>query len=205
MPRNVVVFSSTDAQDYYDINLSYVGAAVDAIGALFQMPTTMRRYVYRGRLSIIQILYLLWPMLEMGSVVWQEWYVFQNNYGRDPPNSATLQTRHSMEPSQWMRAIVQSMNPGPAFYASFWDFCFAPLFLLAENSLNHMHYTSYEIAPRAGPHEWLWPCLAVRGPRAFPVLLDLIRRTQGTEHPVPMLFAEELLSLYNRWQPVARM
>ena len=142
-------------------------------------------------------------VMTMGA--WQEWYVYQNNYHRDPANSATIHTRVSAMPSQWMKAIVEPMSRGYEFYKSFWNFRCEPLFLVAQNCLNYADYETLALVSHVGVHEWLWPCVAVRGPAAFFVVMDLIRRTHGTDYPVPWSFAGELISLYNRWQPVNRL
>jgi hypothetical protein len=188
----------------YDVNLAHVDYAIgDHIGALFQMPQSARNYQYRGRMSIVQIIYVLWPFLDVATTVWQEWYVFQNNYYKDPENSATIHTRHSMAPSNWMKAIVSDMSRGYQFYSTFWNFRYPPVFSVANNCLNYVDYDTYSTVTHLGFHEWLWPCVVVRGPKAFYVLLELITRTYGTDRPVPMAFINELSGLFLRWQPVA--
>ena len=211
MPRNVVLFTSTNTQEMYDINLAHIGGHAsmgtmgDIIGELFQMPLGLRNYHYYGRLSILQVIYLLWPMLDVATTVWQEWYVYQNNYHKDPDESATIHTRSSRAPSNWMKAIVSDMRRGYQFYSTFWNFVCPPVFSVPNNVLNYVDYTSYATVPHLGPHEWLWPCVAVRGPRAFYVLLELVMRTYRTDHPVPLAFIDQLSSLFQRWQPVNRM
>jgi hypothetical protein len=209
MPRNVLILTSTNTQESYDVNLAYVRGVVDIIGGLFSMPFARRQYHYHGRRAIIQLIHMLWEHVNMGDVMtmgaWQEWYVYQNNYHRDPANSATIHTRVSAMPSQWMKAIVEPMSRGYEFYKSFWNFRCEPLFLVAQNCLNYADYETLALVSHVGVHEWLWPCVVVRGPAAFFVVMDLIRRTHGTDYPVPWSFAGELISLYNRWQPVNRL
>ena len=202
MPRNLLIATSTNTQELYDINVCYLeGADVD-IGGWFAMPVSYRRYQFMGRVSMVQLLHVMWPLMETVGDVWQEYYVYQNNYGKDPRNSATIHTRHSMCPSHWMKSIVTSMFRGSRFYHTFWDFVTAPVWLVAKDELNYFHYVVDTIVHAAGPHDWLWPSIAERGPTAFYVLQVLILNTLGTNYPVPMSFIGELLHLYSRWQPV---
>ena len=101
--------------------------------------------------------------------------------------------------------IIEPMARGYPFYRSFWEFDYEPLFLVVKNCLNFQHYETMNVVEHAGVHEWLWPCVSVRGPEALYVVLDLIRRTHCLADPVPWDFAKELLGLYSRWQPKNRL
>ena len=171
MPRNVLILTSTNTQESYDVNLAYVPLSEwraivcgvgDIIGGLFSMPFARRQYHYHGRRAIIQLIHMLWEHVNMGDVMtmgaWQEWYVYQNNYHRDPANSATIHTRVSAMPSQWMKAIVEPMSRGYEFYKSFWNFRCEPLFLVAQNCLNYADYETLALVSHVGvvqPHS-LW-------------------------------------------------
>ena len=110
MPPNLAIFTSTSSQEFYDVNLAWVHTAIDVlqpaadvIGSLFAA-RTMRRFMYAGQASILATLHLLWPGLEDKSIAWwQEWYMYQNSYTRDDPESATMHTRHSFSPHQWFK------------------------------------------------------------------------------------------------------
>ncbi len=206
MPRNLLLLTSTNTQDLYDVNLAYVPMAISAgvgvIGGFFGMPIANRDFDYQGRRAIIQLMHMLWQHVDLG---WQEWFVYQNNYAKDRPNSATIHTRVAAMPHQWMKAIVDDMERGYQFYNSFWDFRCQPVFSIVQNYLNYVDYEPLAQVTFLGVPEWLWPCVVVRGPNAFFVVLDLIRRTQGTDYPVPLAFVGELARLYSRWQPVHRL
>jgi hypothetical protein len=189
----------------YDVNVAYGSVVGDEIGGWFNAPVAGRHYAYQGRMSMVQILHILWPVLERAGEVWQEWYIYQNSYDRDPPNSATMHTRHSLCPGHWMKCIVSPMGFGRDFYHSFWKFVVSPVWHVAFDALNYHTYQVSDIVQDPGLHEWLWPCVAERGPDALYVLMNLIVRTIGTDHRVPMLFSRELLKLYSKWQPMNRM
>ena len=213
MPRNFLLLTSTNTQELYDVSLAYVPLAIargaGVIGGLFSMPVANRQFNYQGRRAIIHLIHMLWEHVDLGDGMtmgaWQEWFVYQNNYDRDPADSATIHTRVAAMPHQWMKAIVLPMVRGYQFYNAFWDFRCEPVFSIAQNCLNYVDYESLAQVTFLGVQEWLWPCVVVRGPTAFFVVLDLIRRTQGTDYPVPLAFVGELASLYSRWQPVHRL
>ena len=146
--------------------------------------------------------------------IWEMWWLWE--HGKSGMSirttiTATQQTQRLSIPefqrcqaSGW-KLIVEPMSRGYEFYKSFWNFRCEPLFLVAQNCLNYADYETLALVSHVGVHEWLWPCVVVRGPAAFFVVMDLIRRTHGTDYPVPWSFAGELISLYNRWQPVNRL
>jgi hypothetical protein len=205
MPRNLVLFTSTNTQEYYDVNVCYGANLNDEIGGFFSSHLAARRYEYKGRLTMMQILHMLWPMLWAVGVQWQEWYVYQNSYGRDRPLSATIQTRHSLCADSWMQRIVGPMGSGRYFYKSFWNFVAAPVWLVRDGLLNRRRYQTLGVVGAPGPHEWLWPCLREHGPESYYALVDFIDRTIGSDHRVPKGFIVELAKLFSRWLPRNRM
>jgi hypothetical protein len=211
MSPNVVVFTSTRTQEFYDVNFAWVHTAMDMlrpaadpIGSLFAN-RAMRCFKYAGQASILAVLYLLWPGLEDKSIAWwQEWYMYQNSYTRDDPESATMHTRHSFSPHQWFQAIVSPMALGPRFYATFWDFTIAPLYDVVSRSLNYMAYRPYSVEHFVGVQEWLWPCLGELDKETLSVLLGMIQRSWRSRYAaykVPMRFLDILRSLTRHWQP----
>ena len=215
MPPNLAVFTSTSSQEFYDVNLAFVGSAIDVlqlardvIGSVFAS-RTRRRFTYAGVASILAVLHLLWPGLEDQSIAWwQEWYMYQNSYTRDDPESATMHTRHSFSPHQWFQAIVSPMALGPRFYASFWDFTIPPLYDVMSHSLNYAAYGIYSVEHFVGVQEWLWPCLGELDRQTLPVLLGMIQRSwssRNAAYRVPMRFVEILRPLTRNWQPRTRL
>ena len=215
MPPNLAVFSSTRSQEYYDVNLYYVGdfynllqPASDAIGSMFA-DRTRRTYVYGGVASILAVLRLLWPGVEDGSIsAWQEFYMYQNSYAVDPPDSATMHTRHSDSPEQWFQATVHDMVTGPQFYATFWDFVITPLYDVTSRSFNHAVYKSLCVEHFVGIQEWLWPVCGAFGPHTMRKLRGMMARSwrSGNKaYKVPMRFMSILRALTRFYQPRVRM
>ena len=197
------------------MNLAWVHTAIDVlqpaadvIGSLFAA-RTMRRFMYAGQASILATLHLLWPGLEDKSIgMWQEWYLYQNSYDRDDPDSATMHTRHSYSPEQWFKAVVSPMALGPRFYESFWDFTIAPLYVVASRSFNYEAYVPMGVGGFVGVQEWLWPSCGELGPQTLFVLLAMIRRSWRSCYPayrVPMRFLEILRAFCRHWHPKTRL
>jgi len=200
MLRNVAVFTSTNSREMYNVNLAYVPAISDIIGELFS-PTGVCHYHYDGQLSMVAVLHLLWPYFEEDSMgVWQEWYLYQNSYDHDAPNSATMHTRHSASPAQWMTAIIQPVRSGDRLYESCWDFTYAPLYLVMNNCLNYDAYHTMSVDGFVGVQEWLWPSCGSLCPDMLYVLMPMIQRTHRTHWAVPWRFAELLVSGYRHGQ-----
>jgi hypothetical protein len=209
-----MMFTSTNTQEFYDVNYAWAHSsmdvlqpAVDPIGALFSQPA-MVRYKYAGQASILAILHLLWPLLEDGSMFWQEWYVYQNSYIRDGPGTATMHTRHSFSPEQWFKSTVKGMTLGPRFYSSFWDFDIAPLYNVLSRSLNHMDYWPMDVVNFVGIQEWLWPCLGKLDKETLPVMLAMIQRSWKSHnvlYRVPTRFIDILSTFTRHWQPRVRL
>ena len=209
MLRNAVVFTSTNTQEMYNVNIAYVphslGSVHDILGGLFA-PNGVRHYYYDGQLSMVAVLHLLWPYLEADSMgAWQEWYLYQNNYDKDPPKSATMHTRHSASPEEWMKAVIQPMMHGYRFYESFWDFTYDPLYSVVNNCLNYDDYEIMGITGFAGVQEWLWPSCGSLGQKTLYVVLSMIERTHRTHRAVPWRFAELLVTGYRHRQRRHRM
>jgi hypothetical protein len=214
MPPNLAVFTSTRSQEFYDVNFAYVGGAIDllqpardVIGSMFA-DRTMRTFTYAGVASILAVLHLLWPGVEDGSIAaWQEFYMYQNSYAVDAPDSATMHTRHSFSPSEWFQAIVPHMVTGPRFYATFWDFTIAPLYDVASCSFNYAAYRHYSVDHFVGVHEWLWPCCGELGPHTIGKLMGMIQRSWRSgykAYKVPLRFITILRALTRHFQPRVR-
>ena len=198
MSRNVLIATSTNTQRAYDVNVCRLPFGME-LADWWTIPPASRLYHHVGRYSMVQILYALWPLLNGIDAIWQEFYIFQNNFPADPPNSATINTRHSMCPTHWMQIVVGSMRWGKRFYSSFWDFTVPAVWFAG--GLNYVDYVLAYIDRASGPHMLLWPTMSIRGPKAFPLLLDLIYETLGSEIPVPFEFVKRLCRLYDKWQP----
>ncbi len=199
MPRNVLIATSTNTQEMYNINVAYLPPAYE-LGAWFTIPAGRRHYVYKGCCSMVQLLHVLWPLLESANDMWQEFYMYQNSYPGDIPHSATIHTRHSMCPTHWVKCVVGSMAGGTGFYDSFWDFVVrAPAWTMAFG-MNYDDYVLERIIGAGGPHDLLWPSIPYRGRKAFWVLVNLILKTHGTRIPVPMSFIEDLEALHKKWE-----
>jgi len=215
MPPNLAVFTSTRSQEFYDVNFAYVGGAIDllqpardVIGSMFA-DRTMRTFTYAGVASILAVLHLLWPGVEDGSIAaWQEFYMYQNSYAVDAPDSATMHTRHSFSPSQWFRATVHDIVTGPQFYASFWDFVMPPLYDVASRSFNYVDYRSYRVEHFVGVQAWLWPVCGDLGPHNLGKLKGMIARSwrSGNKaYKVPLRFMTILRALARFYKPRVRL
>ena len=215
MPPNLAVFSSTSSQEFYDVTLYYVDEfffllqpATDAIGTMFAT-RARRTYVYGGVASILAVLRLLWPGVKDGSIsAWQEFYLYQNSYATDDPDSATMHTRHSDSPSQWFRATVHDIVTGPQFYESFWDFVMPPLYDVASRSFNYVDYRFYRAEHFVGVQAWLWPVCGDLGPHNLGKLKGMIARSwrSGNKaYKVPLRFMTILRALARFYTPRVRM
>ncbi len=205
MPGNLVMFTSTNTQEFYDVNVCYDPNLIDPIGGFFMQGLGTRRYVYQGRLTMMQIIHMLWPFLWVVGIQWQEWFVYQNNYLRDIPYSATIHTRHSLCSDTWMERLVGPMRFGRRFYNCFWKFVVAPVWMVADARLNRGCYKVLTVVGAPGPHEWLWPCLSEHGPECYYAVLKLIANTKASNYRVPMGFIAELSMLFSRYLPRNRM
>ena len=215
MPPNAIVITSTRSQEDYDINFAYVHHALDAlqgavdpIGSLFARRAT-RRFVYAGRASILAVLHLVWPLIKDGSMTsWQEFYVYQNSYHKDPPGTATIHTRHSFSPEQWFSAIVPHMVTGPNFYYTFWDFLIEPLYEVVSQSLNYMVYRPLRVQTHfVGVQEWLWPAFGELDKNTLSVLRGAVVRSWRSDYvpyKVPPMFLSILSSMTRHWHPRVR-
>jgi len=210
MPPNAIVVTSTPSQEFYDINFAYVHHAtellqpsVDPIGMLFGNRAT-RQFTYAGQASILAVLNLVWPLIQDGTMTaWQEMYVYQNSYAKDPPGTGTIHTRHSFSPGQWFSKITE-MVTGPDFYYTFWDFLIEPLYEVASRSMNHIAYRPYNVQDFLGVQEWLWPAF---GDLDMDVLRVAVLRSWRSDarYRVPPHFLNILRSIIRQWRPRVRL
>ena len=137
---------------------------------------------------------------------WQEFYVYQNSYAKDPPGTATIHTRHSSSPDQWFSKTAE-MVTGPDFYYTFWDFLIEPLYEVASRSLNYIAYRPYSVKDFVGVQEWLWPAFGDLDRNSLSVLRDAVLRSWRSDAPykVPPIFLHILKSMTRHWRPRVRL
>ncbi len=197
MQRNVIIVTSTRIEKYYDVRVTRIYDH-EELSEYSNTKVAHRRFTNLGLFTMVQILYCLWPLLESGECIWEEAYIFPNEYTDGV--GVTMVIRHSAFPTEWVQRYVKSVPVDVEFMDCFWYIEAPPIFHKRVGGLNMTNYTPCRLYSASGPTDFLWPSCAA-GVEAYDVLAALVRSSHGSSIKVPLTFLAELDLHYCGWVP----
>jgi hypothetical protein len=190
MVRNVLIATSTASQFFYDVYIAWM-PDTPGIRLYTSIPLARRCEQWVGRYTMLQLLFVLLPILDALNDDWEESYVFPRNYVGE--TGASVRMRHSSFINIWVGRVITSVQNGYAFHKHFWEVV-APPVTYPWGVLNHGAYPITERKLHAGAIELLWPSCVGDGLLATMEMMWADSRI--TSIPVPYAFMQMLERAY---------
>ena len=123
---NIVHVLSSASQYYYDVWIAWMPETMPVENYL-TVPFQSRFAIWWGSYSLLQIMFLLWPLWRTPvSPSWIELYVYEmTGYGE---SGARIDLRTGRDPRVWLTCYLPDM-PNRAFIHNFWKVQLPPLYM----------------------------------------------------------------------------